>query len=284
MLSRILVPVRGDGMVGTVLGHAAALAQRHRAHVHVVHCRARPSDLIPHGVLLPGFARQAAMAQAGELADRREDHLRRILARLAADLGLEVGAPRIGAAATCELVEHEGTLSDVVAHDGRLADVIVLAKPAREHNLGQSELRAAVYGAGRPVLMCPGHGQSDPAFGRHVAIGWNGSLPASRAVALTLDLVAMAETVTILTGNKGEAHGPPVEALEDYYRLRGIAAATVRFEASDAAGALLEGAAEVGAGPLVIGAYSQGREADMLFGGETQRIVDRATLPIVMAH
>ena len=283
MLSKILVPVRTDGMVGTVMGHAAELAKRHDAHVSVVHCRTRPGDLIPQGALLRGFAKHVAMAQTTELADRQEDHLRRILGRLARDFGLEEGAPRTGAA-TCELVEYEGTLADVVAHDGRLADVIVLAKPARERNLGQSELKAALYGAGRPVLMCPGHGQPDPDFGRHVAIGWNGSMPAARAVAMTLDVVSAAETVTILSANKGEAHGPPVEALEDYYRLRGISAGIVRFEAASAATGLLRKAAEVGASPLVIGAYSHGRGTEMLFGGNTQKIVDQATLPIVMAH
>jgi hypothetical protein len=40
MLKSILVPVRGDGMVATVLAHAAALALQHDAQVNVVHCRA----------------------------------------------------------------------------------------------------------------------------------------------------------------------------------------------------------------------------------------------------
>ena len=61
MLTKILVPVRGDGMTGTVLGHAAALARRHDAHVLVAHCRMRPEDMIPQSGLLPGFARSTAL-------------------------------------------------------------------------------------------------------------------------------------------------------------------------------------------------------------------------------
>ena len=38
MLKSILMPDRGDGMVATVLAHAAALALQHDAQVNVVHC------------------------------------------------------------------------------------------------------------------------------------------------------------------------------------------------------------------------------------------------------
>ena len=79
-------------------------------------------------------------------------------------------------------------MADVVKHAGRLADLIVLPKPQNERNLGQSSLKSALYGAGRPVLMCPGQREPDETFAQHVAIGWNGSLPASRAVLSTLDM------------------------------------------------------------------------------------------------
>ena len=47
MLSRILVPVRGDGMGEVVLSHAAALAHRHSAHIVVAHCRPQPEEMLP---------------------------------------------------------------------------------------------------------------------------------------------------------------------------------------------------------------------------------------------
>ena len=180
MIKSILVPVRGDGMVATVLAHAAALAKQHDAQVNVVHCRAQPKDLMPQGIPLPDFARKVMMEQAGELANRQEDHLRGILHRLAREYGMtEEGAD---GAATCTFTEERGRMADVVKHAGRLSDLIVLPKPQRERNLGQSSLKAALYGAGRPVLLCPGQLQPDETFAQHVAVGWNGSLPAARAV------------------------------------------------------------------------------------------------------
>lgn len=282
MIKSILVPVRGDGMVATVLAHAAELAKQHVAEVNVVHCRAQPKDLIPQGVPLPDFARKIMINQAGELANRQEDHLRGILHRLAREFGLkEEGGD---GAATCTFTEEAGRMADVVKHAGRLSDLIVLPKPQRERNLGQSSLKAALYGAGRPVLICPGQLQPDATFAQHVAIGWNGSLPAARAVASSLDIVHAAERVTILTGGKVQTHGPTVDELVAYYTLRGISAEIVRFDGKSPAKELLETTMSIGASLLVTGAYSHSHETEMLFGGNTERIVDNTEIPVLMAH
>lgn len=284
MLSKILVPVRGDGMVGTVLGHASELAKQHKAHVAVVHCRAQPEDFMPYGVALPNFARETMLKQAHELANRQEEHLRKILNRLASDYGLVESPPQQGDTATCEFVEETGRMADVIKHNGRLADLVVVAKPDRDRNLGYNSLKSGLYSTGRPILMCPGHGAPSPEFGRRVAIGWNGSMQAARAVALTLDLVAAADEVTILAGGKGEPHGATTEELVDYYRLRGVDAKILRFDARNPGKALLEKTAEIGASPLIMGAYSHSHEREALFGGNTQTVVDHAEIPVVLVH
>lgn len=283
MIKSILVPVRGDGMVATVLAHAAELAKQHQAQVSVVHCRAQAKDLMPQGISLNDFARKVMLEQAAELANRQEDHLRGILRRLARDFGLSED-PDANGVAYCTFTEEEGRMADVVKHTGRLADLIVLPKPQKERNLGQSSLKAALYGAGRPVLICPGQLQPDETFARHVAIGWNGSLPASRAVASSLDVIGSAERVSILTGGKVQKNGPTVEELQAYYAMRGIKTEIVPFEGTDPATGLLQTSKNIGASLLVIGAYSHSHETEMLFGGNTERIVDKTEMPILMAH
>jgi nucleotide-binding universal stress UspA family protein len=270
-------------MVATVLAHAAELARQHDAQVNVVHCRARPNDLMPQGIPLPEFARKVMMEQAVELANRQEDHLRGILRRLAREFGLREDPTGEGNV-LCTFAEENGRMADVVKHAGRLSDIIVLPKPQRERNLGQSSLKAALYGAGRPVLLCPGQLEPDATFARHVAIGWNGSLPASRAVASSLDVIGAADTVSILTGGKLQAHGPTTEELVAYYAQRGIKADVVRFDQKDPAKGLLETCKKIGASLLVIGAYSHSHETEMLFGGNTERIVDNTEMPVLMAH
>lgn len=270
-------------MVATVLAHAAELAKQHDAKVNVVHCRARPKDLMPQGIPLPDFARKVMMEQAVELANRQEDHLRGILRRLARDFGLDEEADGEGTA-VCTFAEEDGRMADVVKHAGRLSDIIVLPKPQRERNLGQSSLKAALYGAGRPVLLCPGQLQPDATFAQHVAVGWNGSLPAARAVASSLDVIHAAKRVSILSGGKVQPHGPTTDELVDYYALRGVEAEVVRFDQKDPAAGLLDTCKQIGASLLVIGAYSHSHETEMLFGGNTERIVDNTEMPILMAH
>jgi len=270
-------------MVATVLGHAAELAKKHNATVDVVHCRAQAHDLMPPGLSLNDFARKVMMEQAAELANRQEDHLRGILRRLSRDFGL-TDKPISGGFAACTFSEKEGRMADVVKQAGRLADLIVLPKPQRERNLGQSSLKSALYGAGRPVLVCPGQLLPDETFAEHVAIGWNGSLPASRAVASSLDIVRYAKRVSIVTDGKLQPHGPTVEDLINYYAARGINAEVVKFSGQEPSKALLATSKDIKASLLVIGAYSHSHETEMLFGGNTGRIVDNTEMPILMAH
>ncbi len=43
-------------------------------------------------------------------------------------------------------------------------------------------------------------------------------------------------------------------------------------------------AAAAGADPLMMGAYSDSREQESVFGGATQHVVDRTTMPVIMVH
>jgi nucleotide-binding universal stress UspA family protein len=284
MLAKILVPVRGDGMGQTVTRHAAAVAHRHKAHVVVAHCRAKPDDMVPYSTLLPAFARDTILSQAAELADQEEQALREMLHQTALDLDLHETDTPDGTRASVQFIEEFGRMGDIVKHHGRLADLIVTAKPNRDRNLGTNALKSALFQTGRPVLMCPPSDEVAPDFGNHVALGWNGSLEAGRTVALTHDLVAAAARVTILAAGSGEPHGATAEELVEYYRLRGVTAEIDRFDARKPGAALLERTAAAGASLLIMGAYGHSHERETLFGGNTQTVVDHANIPVVMAH
>lgn len=271
-------------MIETVLGHACALAKHHNAHVVVAHCRARTEDLMPYSVQLPSFARDTIAEQARELADQQEQGVREQLHTLAKSLNLnETDSPVLGTA-SIEFVEEYGLMADVIKRNGRLADIVVVAKPDRDRNLGTNSLKSALFRTGRPVLMCPPNSDVPPGFGSNITVAWNGSLEASRAVAMTLDIAKAAQSVTILSGGKGEPNGASTEELVEYYRLRGITAETQRFDTRNPAKALLKMTTELGASLLVMGAYGQNHERETLFGGNTQVIVDKAKIPVILVH
>lgn len=284
MLSKIIVPVRGDGMVETVLGHAAALAKHHNAHIVVAHCRARTEDLMPYSRALPSFARDTMVEQARELADQQEQAVRDQLHELAPSLDLMVTDTPSKGTPSIEFVEEYGMMADVIKRTGRLADLVMVAKPDRDRNLGVNSLKSALFRTGRPVLMCPPKSEAPDGFGRRMTIAWNGSLEASRAVAMTMSIAEAAQSVTILAGGKGEPQGAPAEELVAYYGLRGIAAEIHRFETRTPAESLLSITTELGANLLVMGAYGQNHERETLFGGNTQVVVDKAEIPVILVH
>ncbi len=101
---------------------------------------------------------------------------------------------------------------------------------------------------------------------------------------MTLDLAEGAQSVTILSGRKRELHGATTEELVEYYRLRGIAAETQRFDTRIPAKALLKMTTELGASLLVMGSYGQNHERETLYGGNTQVVVDKTEIPVVLVH
>ncbi|MBK0400599.1 universal stress protein [Limibaculum sp. M0105] len=284
-VKKILVPVRGDGKGENILAHAAAIARHHHAHVEVLHCRARPADMIPYGVVVPSALREQIKRQASELANAEEEALVNSFVGLLPELGLSRTDGSTGHdGATASWHEEEGKMADVIRPWGRLADLIVVAKPDRDRNLGSNTLRAALYHCGRPVLMVPPTDTAPRSVCHHLAIAWNGSMQGSRVVALSLDLLREAEAVTILDGGSHHA-ATSGEELARYLGFNGVTAGIHRIDASHSPGeVILAEAAKAGADTLVMGAYSHSREHETVFGGATQHVVDRSTMPVVLAH
>ncbi len=280
----ITLPVRGDGKGNNVLAHAAVLAKRFAAHVTVLHCRPRPGDLLPYGVPVPGFMREQIADSAAKLADEEERALYAEFLDLVGRMGLEHGPARAGVP-TASWQEAAGKQIDVLKLHGRLADLIMVPKPDRDRNLGANTLRSALFASGRPVMMCPPRETPPGTLGEHIAIGWNGSVEASRAVALSMPLIEGARAVTVLTSGE-EVHGATSENLVDVLSLRGIAARIARFapHRGSVGHDLLDGAAEAEADILVMGAYGHSHERETVFGGNTQTVVDHAEMPVVLTH
>lgn len=284
MTRKILVPIRADGKGETVLGYAAAVAQRLSAHVVATHCRPRLEDLSPYGVPVPAFLRQQFSDAAANLAGEEEKRLRKDFERQAERYGLRVTERPEGGGPSVSWIEAEGRQIDVIKRQGRLADLIVVAKPDRDRNLGANTLKSALFSTGRPVLMCP-PGSTPETLGARLAIAWNGSVEAARAVALTMDLILQADAVTVLTAGREEIHGATAADLIDYLAIRGVSARVDNFAAKGAIGrALLKRSAEVEADVLIMGAYSDSHERETIFGGNTQVVVDTAANPVILVH
>jgi len=175
-------------------------------------------------------------------------------------------------------------LRKVLERHGRLADVIVVPKPDIDRNLGTNTLKAALFNTGRPVLMVPDKKDAPESLGQNVTIAWNGSLESSRAVTMTLPILRSAKSVTILSSG-GEPAAASAEKLQEYLRAHEIESTISRFSGSGNVGkTLLSLSTELGADCLIMGAYGDSHERETVFGGNTQHVVDKAVMPVILVH
>lgn len=284
MIRSIVVPVRGDGKGDNVFSHAAALATRYNAHVQVTHCRPRAEDLMPYGIAISASLRKLLVSQSTDVANQVEEGMRQELETLAENMGIVLSDTPVQGKPSASWLEEQGRQVDVIKRHGRLADIICVAMPDVDRNLGANTLKAALFNTGRPVMMCPSVDSMPTTLGDNIAIGWNGSMEASRAVALTTSIIESASTVTILTSGT-EINGADSASLIKYLEARGVNATLRRFDAPRKVGKeLLKQCREINADMLIMGAYSDSHERETVFGGNTQHVVDNAQMPVVFVH
>src|SRR5918994_36264 len=212
-IRNILVPIRGDGTGEGVLDHAVALGQRFNAHIVTLHCRPQPQDMLPFGVVVPGFLREQIMASADTLADAEEARLRDLFNAYCARRGITLadGSPAPDDTLSISWRVEVGKQPTVVGRLGRLADIIATAQPERETMLGANTLESAMVNTGRPVLLCPPSPVAR--IGETIAVAWNGSREAARAVWSAVPLLQAARSVAVLAGATGDWIQVPPEEL-----------------------------------------------------------------------
>lgn len=180
----------------------------------------------------------------------------------------------------------QGNARDALAQAAARHDVLVLDQAA-VGNPGAG-LAALILEAGVPCIVVPPRG---PAFEQidRVAIAWNGSPEAMRAIHAALPLLARKQVLLLAGQERGKYRGvdwqPPFE-IGTYLKRHGIDAerrvVTARDE--DAGHALLDEATRFGAQLLVMGAYGRSRFSEWMLGGATRQALAQAGLPLLLHH
>ena len=146
---------------------------------------------------------------------------------------------------------------------------------------------ATVFESGRPMLLLP-KTDSESEQINSVAIGWDGSRAAARALADALPFCAMAETVSLLqvTGEKEIGSSGSLSDIQRHLETHGIKSeiSKVPAEGRDAGSALMDHCSKNEVDMLVIGAFGHSRFREFLFGGATRSVIDDPHLPVLMSH
>jgi len=287
-IKSIVAPVRGDGKGESVLGLALAIGRKFNSHIDVLHVHAKPEDMIPYGIPLTSAFKQTIMDAASNLATQEEERLRGLFDEYCASHDVEAVPADAEEFPVDRLSiswsEQAGKQADVIRRIGRFCDLIVVPRPDTESALGANTLNAALFDVRKLTAVAPPQGVKE--VGRNIAIAWNGSTEAARAVNWSIPLLMEAESVAILTGPDPDSPDASVTSVRRYLRLHGVDAQLREFKIGrhNIGEPLLKEVKNVGADTLVMGAFGSIKRRELVLGGVTEYVVEHADLPLVMAH
>lgn len=178
-----------------------------------------------------------------------------------------------------------GVEEEIMAEQARLADLTVIGQPDRDKGESSLVLESTIFDSGRPVLLPPEGGMA--LLPKRMAVAWNGSAAASRAVGLAMPILRRAEEVIVISGEGSDARAAAQpSALAGLLTAHGIKATTWRYQPDDwpVARSLIQETRKAGAGLLVMGAYGHSRMREMLLGGATREAIKAQDLAVLLVH
>jgi nucleotide-binding universal stress UspA family protein len=289
MIKTVLVPAPGDGTEIGCLTAALNIARAFAAHIDVLHVRIDPVQLAVSMMAEPGggLLIEGVVAQLEQDAAQHEAATRQVFENFCAREKLQLfDAPPSDGSATASAQWHVVTGDDAgkIATFGRAADLIVAGRSVDRDSANRSRPEAALLETGRPLLI-PGHAATSDIIGGTVAIGWKDTPQAARAVAGAMPLLARANEIVVMTVAEREEPEDSTDRLVRNLAWHGLRAGKriLRPAGQDAAETLLSAAAEQAA-LLVMGGYGHSRVREWIFGGFTQRVLEDAPLPVLLAH
>lgn len=180
-----------------------------------------------------------------------------------------------------------GAIPDLMADYARLRDLAIIPVPADDSiNPGYAE--TVVFQSGRPVLIIPEELPRTEIKLDAIAVAWDFSRTAARAVADAIPLLERAKTVRILcvTNEKSFRSFRANSELAAHLARHGI---NVIVDDVDAAGrtigdVLTQFVAANKIDLLVMGAYGHSRFREFILGGATKSIMSRPPVPTFLSH
>lgn len=185
------------------------------------------------------------------------------------------------------LTASAGAVPDMLAYAAAWHDVLVLEvdRDADDPWRTPGGIARIVLEVDAPCLVLPRGIELETPCDT-VAIAWNGSLEAIRALHDALPLLADARRVVVLVGELKPASG--LQPDFDLRRWLGERVPNTEYRPIEPGRpdgeAILEAAKACGAELLVMGAYGRSRAAEWLLGGVTRHVLQAATLPVLMRH
>jgi nucleotide-binding universal stress UspA family protein len=180
----------------------------------------------------------------------------------------------------------QADLLDAAAFQGRLHDVTVIDAPHESLALGRNLADEVLFHTGRPVICVPTGFKSFKSS--RIMVAWDGTARAARALNDAMGLLTAAEHVEIvsITNEKDLSKLVPGAEIAPHLARHGIKVEVVALNAvnGDAGATLRERAELAGIDLIVMGAFAHSRWRQMVLGGVTDSMFQKAETPVFMSH
>ncbi|QNP40420.1 universal stress protein [Lysobacter solisilvae (ex Woo and Kim 2020)] len=180
----------------------------------------------------------------------------------------------------------QGHVGDALRYAGNWHDLLVLARDDEDPWATPAALASIALHVDVPCLVVP-PGRQELQL-ECIAIAWNGSIEAIRALHGALPLLRRARRIVLLMGRRHPGLPPvpaPEFALEAWCRRHDFAVEFELLEGDVDDGRLIHEAARAAyADLLVMGAYGRSRFAERVLGGVTRYMLQQTDLPLLMRH
>lgn len=284
----IQVPVANRPECVVALTTAFSIAQRSGADVVGVHIRTHrgiKGKASEGKSWLPTWSKSVNwMASTEEEAEEYSRLTATMFKEIATNSNYKVGRkPTKNLSPVAIWRERVGTPDYIMPIIGPAADMMVVSRPAK--NGGRKArvfMMQALMNSHRPVLIIP-H-KPTKTIATQIAIAWNRSGEAARALHASLSLLKIAEKVSFVTVGQPTGSGPGAPEMVRFLRHHGVKADVLSVVNGNDDEEIMKAYNAIGADLLVMGAYSRNRVSELIFGGVTQRMLFSAEIPVLMLH
>ena len=175
-----------------------------------------------------------------------------------------------------------------IAQLSRLRDLTIVPVPDGDF-VDQWLAEIVIFESGRPTLVIPNSRRIDHVHTLNtVAIAWDSSRTAARAVADCMPLLQKANNVRVVTVlNEKNMHSEqPGSELSNYLARHDVATVVDELDSAgrDIGETLKAYIARQKVDVLVMGAYGHSRVREYVMGGATRTVLDTMTVPVLMSH
>lgn len=260
-----------ESPIRAAIGFAAGLG--YKVHVSTFSVKIPPvaSPLGGFLINIEGMARAAEDRSAAECTRLHE-------------LVKQAARPDLGIQITTHQVAMGGTM-DAAATEARYFD-LALVPWSNDVGTTQDLSQALIFGSGTPVILVPSSATAGPLA--HIAVAWDESRAAARALGDALRLVSPGGQVSVITVHDEKDLGKAElsQTLASALTNRGYDARAVDLSlgGKSIATALQDAALDLGAGLLAMGGFGHSRLRDFILGGATKDVISNLRIPVLLSH